>query len=386
MFAHDFYPSEGGIQTLMRSVVTSDVGVSWAVLTRRIEGDTSEDEALRVRRATIRPRMRFVDKVWIRTRRSPFTVAELIAFQAEKKLLAIAREVRPRFLFADQYWTALSVQRVARRLGCPWGLGVYGKELLGVASQRESLLRDADLVLACSRFSRRLAIERGAREGQTRVLHPAVDTEAFSPQPDRSTARNRLGLDGKKVLLTVAHLIPRKGHALVIQALPAIHAQYPDAIYLIVGRGAHESHLRSLAQEMGVVDSVRFCGYVSNNELPDYYRAADVHVMPSLDDGDVEGFGISFIEAAACGTPSIGSRSGGIPDAISDGLTGYLVEPNDVAGLADRIVCLLRDERLCRTMGDSARDSAVANFSCQAFGRSLNAALGPLGAATRVPD
>jgi phosphatidyl-myo-inositol dimannoside synthase len=371
MLAYDFCPAEGGIQTLMRNIVTAEAGISWHVLTRTTLKDKPDDTKLRVKRAAIRPEMRLIDRIWAKTLRRPFTVAELVAFQTGKKLLALSRGVKPDFLFADQYWSALSVKQVAQKVGCPWGLGVYGKDLLGVAPEREKLLRAADFVLACSSFSKNLAIEKGTREEKTFVVHPTVDTAVFAPAEDRDTDKTRLGLEGRRILLTVAHLVPRKGHELVIQALPAICAQCPDVTYLIVGRGAHEGHLRSLTQELGLANSVRFCGYVSSDELPGYYRAADIYVMPSMNEGDVEGFGISFIEAAACSTPSIGSRSGGIPDAISDGVTGYLVEPSDVAGVANRIMCLLSDERLRCKMGDSARANAVANFSPAMFSQSL---------------
>lgn len=132
--------------------------------------------------------------------------------------------------------------------------------------------------------------------------------------------------------------------------------------------------LKALAQDLGASEAIRFFGYVAEQDLPFYYGAADIHVMPSTCDGDVEGFGISFIEAAACGTPSIGSRSGGIPDAIMDGKTGFLVEPGDVGELATRITALMRNEDLCKQLATNAYQTASTRFSGEAFAETLSCA------------
>jgi phosphatidylinositol alpha-1,6-mannosyltransferase len=378
LLAHDFYPTEGGIQTFMRSIVESDTRFAWTVLTRHSPGDTTQDEALAVSRTTMRPGMRLVDQAWIRMRRARFTVADLIAFQTEKKLLAIARTVSADFLFADQYWTALAVERVAVQLGVPWGFAVHGKELLVDAPQRDRLLRAADLVVATSCFSKTLAVDRGAREEAAAVIHPAVDLRVFNTRVDREMAKATIGLAGSHVLLTVAHLIPRKGHAVVLHALPSILARYPQTVYAIVGRGPQEDALRRLAGELGLGHAVRFLGYVASADLPDYYRAADIYLMPSQTDHDVEGFGISFIEAAACGTPSIGSHSGGIPEAVVDGVTGCLVEPDNVAGLAEAVVRLLGDDRQRRALGQAASDRAAQQFDRDSIHQAMANALARL--------
>ncbi len=375
MLAYDFYPSEGGIQTLMRSIITADCGIAWAVLTRRTREDAPLDQQLGVVRIAIRPQLRFIDRLWLKTSGSSSTTVELIAHQTEGKLLKLCRRTKAEFLFADQYWSALAVQGVARRLDIPWGLFVHGKEFLEENPEKRQLLADADLVLANSAFSKSLAVCRGAKEKRIKVVHPAVDTEVFRPPGDRSAVRRHLGINGCKALLTVAHLVSRKGHAQVIRSLPVVKLACPEVVYLVVGRGPYKGQLRALAEELGVSDAVRFCGYVPAHELPLYYGAADIHVMPSTCDGDVEGFGISFIEAAVCGTPSIGSRSGGIPDAIVDGETGFLVEPGDIDGLAERIVALLSNEKLLDQMSLAACDTATRCFSGKAFAEALRDSL-----------
>ena len=331
MLAYDFYPSEGGLQAFMHSMVGADVGIAWTVLTRKADARLLiRGRRYSVVRTAMRPQLRIRDRLWLKSRRGQATLPEIIVFQTKRKLVSLGRRTNAGFLFADQLCSALSVRAAARLLRIPWGLAVYGKELLPEKPETRNLLSDADLVIACSAFARELAISRGACEDKTRVLHPAADTTFFTPPTDRDAAKKKFGVSGRKVLVTVAHLVPRKGHEFVIGALQPVRVVYPDVVYFIVGRGPSEDYLRNLARDLRVAEAVRFCGYVASSDLPRYYGAADIHIMPSTCSGDVEGFGISFIEAAACGTPSIGSRSGGIPDSIADGETGLLVEPGDV--------------------------------------------------------
>ena len=372
LLSYSFYPTEGGIETFMRSMVTADIGISWTVLTRRADDVPDPEGEYDLVRTVMRPQLRLMDRLWLRTRRRRIALPELLAFQTRRRLTRLARQAKADFLFADQHCSAYSVRGAARTLGIPWGLGVYGKELLKDDPKKRSLLGDASLAVACSSFAARLAVSRGTRECNTRIVHPAIDTQRFCPPPDREQVRSQLGAHKRKVLLTVAHLVERKGHEQVIRSLPIVRSVCPDVIYLVVGRGPTEGVLRALAQELGVSEAIRFCGYVSERDLPLYYGAADIHVMPSTCDGDVEGFGISFIEAAACGTPSIGSRSGGIPDAIMEGKTGFLVEPGDVGELATRITALITNEDLCKQMATNAYQTAGTRFSGEAFAETLS--------------
>jgi phosphatidyl-myo-inositol dimannoside synthase len=367
MLAYDFYPSEGGIQTFMHSLVAADIGIDWTVLTRKANPHSTVDLSYNIVRTAIRPQLRITDKLWLKMHRSQFSLQELIAFQTKRKLVRVGRQTKADFLLADQLCSAFSVRAAARKLGVPWGLVVHGKEILEEKSDTRNLLADANLIIANSTFTKGLAKERGAKEEQIRILHPSVNTNFFVPPTNRDIIRKQLSVDGRDTLVTVAHLIQRKGHEQVIQALPAVKSIFPNVIYLIVGRGAHENSLHKLAEDLGVSDSVRFCGYVLTQDLPQYYGAADIHIMASTCDGDVEGFGISFIEAAACGTPSIGSRSGGILDAISGGKTGVLVEPGDVENLATTILEILNNVNLRKKMGVSARKMVEKHFSRIAF-------------------
>jgi phosphatidylinositol alpha-1,6-mannosyltransferase len=146
-------------------------------------------------------------------------------------------------------------------------------------------------------------------------------------------------------------------------------------MYLIVGEGPNRAALEQLAVALGVADRVVFLGRVATAELPLLYSAADIFIMVSrarLEYCDVEGFGMVFIEAAACGTPSIGGRSGGVADAVVDGVTGLLVDPLDVGEVAHSVAMLLANRDFARQLGDAARYRAVSQFSWSRFAASVS--------------
>ncbi|MDI3403068.1 glycosyltransferase family 4 protein [Streptomyces cavernicola] len=206
-----------------------------------------------------------------------------------------------------------------------------------------------------SRISRALSPAAAARMVQ---LPPGVDEKTFHPGSGGDEIRARLGLSDRPVVVCVSRLVPRKGQDTLIQAMPAILAKVPDAVLLIVGGGPCESELRKLAAETGVADSVRFTGAVPWEELPAHYGAGDVFAMPCRTRRgglDVEGLGIVYLEASATGLPVVSGDSGGAPDAVLDGETGWVVRGGAPSEAADRIVTLLLDPELRERMGKRGR-------------------------------
>ncbi len=230
-------------------------------------------------------------------------------------------------------------------------------------------LRRCHRVVAVSAFTRDVLIERcGLRPSQILVLPNGVDPSCFRPGMDASAIRRRHGLEGMLVILTLARVVERKGHDLVIRAMPQILQQVPNARYLIVGpdENGEKDRLRLLAKDLGVGSALVFEGVLAADDVPLYYNACDVYVMPSrtIDrTGDTEGFGITFLEANACGKPVIGGRSGGVGDAVEDGVTGHLVDPADPDELARRIVQLLLDPESAARMGEAGRERVVALYN-----------------------
>ena len=203
-------------------------------------------------------------------------------------------------------------------------------------------------------FRARLARALSAAAAQRMVqLTPGVDVTFFRPGAGGAAVRDRLGLGSRPVAVCVSRLVPRKGQDTLIRAWPRVLAEVGDAALLLVGDGPAARPLRRLAARLGVSDAVWFTGAVPWAELPSYYDAADVFAMPCRTRRgglDVEGLGIVYLEASATGLPVIGGDSGGAPDAILEGESGFVV--NGAAAAAQRLVELLADPARARAMGE----------------------------------
>src|SRR5271169_1264932 len=189
-------------------------------------------------------------------------------------------------------------------------------------------------------------------------LAPGVDVTFFRPGAGGAAVRERLGLAARPVVACVSRMVPRKGQDTLITAWPQIKEQVSGAVLLLVGDGPHAPALKRLARRLNVSDDVIFTGPVPWPELPSYYDTADVFVMPCRTRRgglDVEGLGIVYLEASAAGLPVVGGDSGGAPDAILEGETGYVVGGREVAALSDRLVALLSNPEAARAMGEKGR-------------------------------
>ncbi len=225
-------------------------------------------------------------------------------------------------------------------------------------------LSQADRLIANSRATKRQMERLGQGPARIQVITPPVEHERFHPEVDPTTVRLRRGLGRVPTILTVARLVEKKGVDTVLQALPFVLNGFPDVKYLVVGDGPLRRKLQALADELGVAEHVVFVGAVdhSSPELPGYYSACDVYVMPSRtlpDQGEVESFGISYLEAGACGKPVVAGRGGGTAEAIEDGVTGLLVDPWDPEDVAQAIIRLLEDRELAQRLGMAGRQRAL---------------------------
>ncbi|MFG3344913.1 glycosyltransferase family 4 protein [Streptomyces sp. NPDC048018] len=197
-----------------------------------------------------------------------------------------------------------------------------------------------------------------AAAGRMTQLTPGVDEKTFHPDSGGAEVRERLGLSDRPVVVCVSRLVPRKGQDTLILAMPEILRRVPDAVLLIVGGGPYEQELRKLAGSTGVAGSVRFTGAVPWSELPAHYGAGDVFAMPCRTRRgglDVEGLGIVYLEASATGLPVVAGDSGGAPDAVLDGETGWVVRGGVPEETADRVATLLLDPELRARMGERGR-------------------------------
>lgn len=228
----------------------------------------------------------------------------------------------------------------------------------------KALLLRADFVMANSRFTARELQLLGVPEHKAIRSCPRIDYAQFAQRRDASSIVSRLGLDGKTIILSVNRLIERKGNDVVIKALPGILERCPEAVYVIFGRGPMEKRLRRLVSDMKLEHAVRFVGGDDNDKIA-LLQACQVMVMVSRairKRGDVEGFGVVYLEANACARPVVAGNSGGVPDAVEDGVNGFLVEPEDTAAVRDAVVRLLSDPALSRRLGEQGRQRVIDQF------------------------
>ncbi|SFC72240.1 glycosyltransferase family 4 protein [Streptomyces aidingensis] len=209
-----------------------------------------------------------------------------------------------------------------------------------------------------SRIAPAVGPEAAARMTQ---LPPGVDEKTFHPGSGGAELRAALGLAGRPVVVCVSRLVRRKGQDTLIKAMPRILAAEPETVLLIVGGGPYRRELERLAARLGVAGSVRFTGPLAWSELPAHFGAGDVFAMPCRTRRgglDVEGLGIVYLEASATGLPVVAGDSGGAPDAVLDGETGWVVRGGAETAAeetAERVVTLLGDADLRRRMGERGR-------------------------------
>ncbi len=275
-----------------------------------------------------------------------------------------AKTFRPDVMIASglrALWTAAALQL---RYPVPWVAIGHGSEFLGQSGLprflTEQAIRRATAVVAVSEYTADL-IRSAVTPARLVIIPNGADGERFHPAPADPALRDELGLQGKRVLLTVGHVSERKAQDIVIRALPAVVAQHPDVVYVMAGLPSRREELQQLADQLGVGDSVRFAGSVSDRRLVDYYNLSDLFVLVSrrAAGGDVEGYGIVVKEAALCGKPAVVSQGCGLTEAIEEGVTGISVPPEDAGATAEAIAGLLADESRRLTMGREARRQAL---------------------------
>jgi len=338
----DYPPCDGGISRLCAEIAAGSArrGADVRVLTQAVARPGSAVPAVsETRLAPGRPRREW--EAFRALRRSAPDLV-LCGIWYPEGLLATLAGLRPRVILA--HGSELMPTRAR------WRRDIWRRLLRRV-------LGSADLVVANSEYTRRLAV--AAAPGCRAVAVPlAVDHLRFCPG-DRAAAKARYGVTDRLVLASVSRLHAYKGHEVVFRALAALPEPLRGRFtYLIAGRGPDEALLRTKARECGVGDLVRWLGYVAEEDLPGLYRAADLFTLctrETPESQEVEGFGLVFLEAQACATPVVGTRTGGIPDAIADGDGGWLIEPDDVLGLSRILLALGECPESFRRAGEAAR-------------------------------
>ena len=298
------------------------------------------------------------------------------------RVLRLARAQKPDLVVCDHVNLAALGWGAARIAGAPYCVNVYGIEVWWrLLPWRWAPFVRADRVASGCDFTRQVVDHRHPRlRGRTRVVHDCVDVARFTPGPAEDRLAVELGLPPGPVVLTVSRLARgrSKGHDRVLEAMAGPLVDVPFT-YLVVGDGSDRARLEARARELGVEDRVRFVGSVPDDDLPGFYRLCDVFVLVSAfrlgRRREGEGIPLVVLEAQASGKPVVTSRLDGSAESISDGRTGFLVDPGDPSEVASSLRRLVTDPTLCEQMGAEARAFVEERFSFGRFCERLAAAL-----------
>jgi glycosyltransferase involved in cell wall biosynthesis len=264
---------------------------------------------------------------------------------------------------------------LARRLvKVPFVLTLHGYDILtepsikyGVRLEKrfDSMIRkvlaEVDKVFVASEHVYKAAKSAGCPPEHLVLLPNGVDIERFNPRLDGSLIRKMLGVADRPVVFTLRWHEPKNGIEYLIRAVPHVLREVPEAVFVIGSDGPLMGYHESLAENLGIDDHIMFAGRIPRKDLPSYYAASDLFVIPSV----VEAFGLVTVEAMACGKPVIGANVGGIPEIIVDGVNGFLIEPKNPEKIAEKVVVLLENPKLRRKMGQNGRKLAEEKFDIQ---------------------
>src|SRR3954471_1481229 len=322
---NDFPPRQGGIQTFVAALLARRPPESLVVLASDHSGSAGYDAGLPY------PVARRPTSMLLPTRATARAAAELAA--AHGCDTAFFGAAAPLGLLAP----ALREAGVRRLVGATHGHETGWVALPGSRQMMQRIASGLDVLTYISDYTRdRLAPALGSR---TRLaqLSPGVDVDLFTPSADGAAVRRRHGLGDAPVVVCVSRLVARKGQDVLVAGWPRVLERHPDARLLLVGGGPGEASLRRAIAARGLERSVVLTGPVAAPDLPAHYAAGDVFAMPCRTRRgglDVEGLGMVFLEAAACGRPVVAGTSGGAPEAVQDGVTGHVVEPRSAETVA----------------------------------------------------
>ena len=297
--------------------------------------------------------------------------------------LALHRQHHYDVVFIGHFMTTHSLGALAlsKLWGVPYVILSHGNDLTYSIFTRTDrivgrwLLRNAEMMMGNSRFTAKLISKTGYK-GHIEILNPGVDQGRFCPEVDTTEVRKQYSLDGRKVLLTVSRLVAKKNVDAVLHALPKVIKHVPNVLFLIAGDGGERENLERLTDKLEVQRHVRFLGHIKHDHLPALYCASNLFVMPSYaSEQDRETFGISFIEANACGLPVIAAQSSGMNEAVVEGETALLVDPFNIDEIATAIIRLLTNRELAQRLGANGRRRVEQEFSWEKVGKRLESYL-----------
>ena len=362
MITQLFLPTKGGTAVSFDDDFRRIGGKEVHIITEAVPGGTEFD---RTHPNTIH-RLKLQRRAWMKPE-SLFIYIKLLFVSLR---LSLTRPINA--VFAGRALPeGLIALLTGRMTGRPVLIYAHGEELTGWGRGKKFkamcyVLSHADWVLSNSDNTRDTLVDLiGVDPAHVAIVYPTVDEERFQPRSPFPELRSAIGLGkGQFLVLSVGRLMPRKGFDQVIRALALLREQGLDVHYALIGTGEDLGRLQMLVQELGLEEKVHFLGHTSYEDLPHWYNTCDIFVMPNRDiDGDSEGFGLVFLEAAASGKPAIAGKAGGTSSAVVDEETGLLVDGENVNEVAAAMLRLLQNPELAEEMGRKARLRVLSNFT-----------------------
>jgi len=366
---NDFGPRAGGIETFVHGLIERMPQGSVTVYTSS-QGDTSQFDADWLQNfgvTVIRDR----SKILLPTLRVLRITQQLV--RKEKITSIFFGAAAPLGLLAHGLRRAGAVRLVALTHGHEvWWAKVWPFKFL-----LRRIGSGLDVMTYLGSYTKGEIAKALKKKDHESLVHiaPGIDTVHFSPQGDLSELRKKLEIEGKRLIVSVGRLVHRKGQDTLVEALPLVIKEFPDTHLLFVGVGPHLEYIHKRAIELGVLSHISFVGRVPYDEIPQFIGLGEIFAMPSrsrLAGLEVEGLGIVYLEASACGLPVVGGKSGGAPDALLEGETGFAVDGRNPADVAAAILRLLRDPEMGRQMGKRGREWIIENWEWKRWSREFN--------------
>jgi phosphatidylinositol alpha-1,6-mannosyltransferase len=255
------------------------------------------------------------------------------------------------------------------------GHEVWWAKLPVFRSAITKISRDVDTLTYLGDFTKNAMLPAISDASKLVKIAPGIDVDHFSPSAIDSKLIEKYRLQNRRVIVSVGRLVHRKGQDKLIEAMPMILKSYPDTVLLLVGQGPIKSMLEKLIRHHGLENNVIFTGRIQFADLPKYIQLGEIFAMPSRDRFfglEVEGLGIVYLEASACGVPVIVGKSGGAPDAVIENKTGLTVDGTNPREIAEAVCKLLSDKELAKQMGDEGRNWVVENWRWEIWSDKFN--------------
>ena len=370
LVTNDLGPRAGGIETFVLGLIEGLPKDSLIIYTSSQKGDKAFDAQLLEKFGAVVIRDRA--KMLLPTPRITRKAVKILKQQQIKNVWFGA--AAPLALMAGKLRSAGASNIVA----LTHGHEVWWAKIPILKSLLKKIIKDVDHLGYLGDFTKGEIAKISNQPQKFLQIAPGIDTQHFAPKIARGDLIEKYRLDGRRVIVSVGRLVHRKGQDELVKAMPKILEQFPDAILLFVGEGPIKQMLFNSAKQLGVLPKVVFAGRVSHHDLPDYICLGEIFAMPvrSRFSGlEVEGLGIVYLEASACGLPVIVGNSGGAVDAVLDQKTGLLVDGTKSDQIADAICELLANPERAKQMGAAGRDWVINNWQLSSWSEKFNKVL-----------